>query len=74
MTTQAEQFCKDMNAAHKLPSGQFDNAMLRALNRYNAANVARIPGLYVMGDGSKVQYTGPNMRVGSRQPFQVVVS
>ena len=72
--SQAEDFCKELNAAYKLPSGSFDNAMIRICNRYGAQQVARMPGLYVMNDGSRAQHNWRRSRVEGKQPFQVVTS
>lgn len=72
--SQADDFCKELNAAIKLEPGQFDLRMLRALHRYGAAQVDRMPGLYVMEDGSRAQFTGPSRRVAGQRAFEVVVS
>lgn len=70
--SQADDFCKELNAAIKLDRAAYEMAILRVLNRYGAAQVDRMPGLYVMADGSRAQFTGPARRVAGQRAFEVV--
>lgn len=72
--TQAEQFVQQLNAAAKRGEAALEMAMIQACAKFNAQEVARMPGLYQMSDGSRAQRNWRHARIEGTQPFKVVVS